>query len=137
MNKASITIDQFTEALFTTANNITEVVKNILNIEKVVFSKNSSSISEYYSIYEAGSNLTKIMKSGRSITYLKGLGEMNPCDLAETTMNIKTRKLIQIKDSEDTSDNMEMWMYGNEVMRAKRRNIITEQSVNYNIDELI
>ena len=39
-----------------------------------------------------------------SVTRFKGLGEMNPSQLRETTLQINTRKLALLKLSSDTAD---------------------------------
>lgn len=56
----------------------------------------------------------------RTITRFKGLGEMQPEQLWETTMNPETRKLIQLKvDNEDEAEKTIELLMGNNV-QARR-----------------
>jgi DNA gyrase subunit B len=67
--------------------------------------------------------IEKAAKKGAYIQRYKGLGEMNPEQLWETTMNPENRRLLQIKieDFEEASDTFTLFM-GDEV--EPRRNYI-------------
>lgn len=56
------------------------------------------------------SKLKKKSKAQISVTRFKGLGEMNPSQLSETTMNADTRRLMQLRveDYQKTKDIMDM-----------------------------
>ena len=63
----------------------------------------------------------------------KGLGEMNPDQLAETTMNPKTRSLLQVSQIDDADYSVFETLMGDDV--AKRRDfIVTSANTVENID---
>lgn len=64
------------------------------------------------------------------VTRFKGLGEMNAEELAETTMNPATRKLIRVSvpDSADAEETLSMFM-GKSV--ARRKSYLLEKSAQY------
>ncbi|MDR0985008.1 MAG: DNA topoisomerase (ATP-hydrolyzing) subunit B [Endomicrobium sp.] len=59
--------------------------------------RNKSAFYNIYSILELLEIIKNIGNKHINIQRYKGLGEMNPEQLWETTMNIKTRKLLQVK----------------------------------------
>lgn len=69
--------------------------------------------------------ITKDLKN-YSVTRNKGLGEMNPRDLFDTTLNPLNRKFIQvnIEDFEDTKKNIEIFMDDNKEGKKALKNII-------------
>ena len=54
-----------------------------------------------------------------SIQRYKGLGEMNPDQLEETTMNTKTRNLLQVLPLEDNAKNIFAELMGEDVETRK------------------
>jgi len=73
-------------------------------------------------------------KSGAHIQRYKGLGEMNPEQLWETTMNPENRVLVQVKidDIDEVSRYFELFM-GNEV-EPRRKYIQTHAKEVENLD---
>ena len=76
---------------------------------------------------ETLTEIEKIAKKGAYIQRYKGLGEMNPEQLWETTMNPENRRLLQVKidDYEEASDIFTLFM-GDEV--EPRRNYIQDHA---------
>ncbi len=77
-----------------------------------------------------------VFSSSRKLVTLqryKGLGEMNPEQLAETTMNPKTRSLLQVSQIDDADYSVFETLMGDDV--AKRRDfIVTSANSVENID---
>jgi DNA gyrase subunit B len=69
-------------------------------------------------------------KSKLSIQRFKGLGEMNPEELWNTTLNPETRNLLQVKYSKDLKKDHELIhiLMGNDV--SLRKNFIVENAIN-------
>ena len=76
---------------------------------------------------ETLTEIEKIAKKGAYIQRYKGLGEMNPEQLWETTMNPENRRLLQVKidDYDEASDIFTLFM-GDEV--EPRRNYIQDHA---------
>ena len=69
-------------------------------------------------------------KSKMSIQRFKGLGEMNPEELWNTTLNPETRNLLQVKYSKDFKKDQSIihTLMGNDV--ALRKNFIVSNAIN-------
>ena len=86
-------------------------------------------IKPIFSIPEILSSIKEVGRRGLSIKRFKGLGEMNPKDLFETTMNPSRRKLLRI-DLTDAIEAEEMFtkLMGEEV--EPRRQFIEDNALN-------
>jgi DNA gyrase subunit B len=82
-----------------------------------------------FSISEILTTVKEIGRRGLQIKRFKGLGEMNPKELFETTMDPETRKLLRI-DLTDPVEAEEMFtkLMGDEV--APRRQFIEDNALN-------
>jgi DNA gyrase subunit B len=86
-------------------------------------------VKPLFSIPEILSSIKEVGKRGLSIKRFKGLGEMNPKELFETTMNPARRKLLRI-DLTDAVEAEEMFtkLMGEEV--EPRRQFIEDNALN-------
>ena len=68
------------------------------------YSKNDEELGKNLSIESCLGDLIKSSKATITLQRYKGLGEMNPSQLEETTMNPKSRNLIQVLPLEDGNE---------------------------------
>ena len=82
-----------------------------------------------FSLSEILSTVIEIGRRGLQIKRFKGLGEMNPKELFETTMNPETRKLLRVELT-DAVEAEEMFtkLMGDEVL--PRRQFIEDNALN-------
>jgi DNA gyrase subunit B len=72
--------------------------------------------------------LFEMSKKGQAINRYKGLGEMNPDQLWETTLDKNNRKLVQVKlDDVGIADSTLIKLMGDDV--TDRRSFIEENSI--------
>jgi len=84
--------------------------------------------TEYVGTGELVRAILEIGKKGSSLQRYKGLGEMNPDQLWETTMNPETRSLLQVKLEDDAGvDGIFSILMGDEV--PPRRNFIQQHAL--------
>ncbi|MGH8047415.1 MAG: DNA gyrase subunit B [Chthoniobacterales bacterium] len=88
-----------------------------------------------FAIPEILANVLEIGKRGLSIQRFKGLGEMNPKQLYETTMNPEKRKMLKVDLNEDNAmeaDRMFTILMGEVV--EPRRQFIEDNALNARLD---
>ena len=88
-----------------------------------------------FSIPEILSRVLEIGRKGMQIQRFKGLGEMNPKQLFETTMNPERRKLMKVDLNEDNAveaDRMFTILMGDVV--EPRRQFIEDNALNARLD---
>jgi DNA gyrase subunit B len=88
-----------------------------------------------FAIPEILANVLEIGKRGLSIQRFKGLGEMNPKQLYETTMNPEKRKMLKVDLNEDNAveaDRMFTILMGDVV--EPRRQFIEDNALNARLD---
>ncbi len=79
-------------------------------------------------LVEFFTTLFEMSKKGQSISRYKGLGEMNPDQLWETTLDRTNRKLLQVKlEDQDNAENKLIMLMGDDV--TDRKNFIQDNSV--------
>jgi len=86
-----------------------------------------------FSIPEILQSVIEIGKKGLSIQRFKGLGEMNPKQLFETTMNPEKRKMLRVElGNAMDADNMFVRLMGDVV--EPRRQYIEDHALNARLD---
>ena len=82
-----------------------------------------------FSLSEILNTIIEIGRRGMQIKRFKGLGEMNPKELFETTMNPETRKLLRVELTDVVeAERMFVDLMGDEV--APRRKFIEDNALN-------
>ena len=89
----------------------------------------SANARRLFSISEILEAVMDVGRKGIQIQRFKGLGEMNPKELNETTMSPETRKLLRVEESDAVeADDMFSKLMGEEV--EPRRHFIQENALN-------
>ena len=97
-----------------------------------VVTDNGTEVIEYANIDDCLYHIVSSSKKGLNVQRYKGLGEMNPDQLWETTLDPNTRSLLQVKADDDAGLTFETLM-GDEV--PPRREFIEDNALNAgNID---
>ena len=103
--------------------------KHIKDFPKKVSLVNGEGTTNYESITECLDSILFNSKKGQNIQRYKGLGEMNPGQLWETTLDPSSRSLVQVTlDDEDEAKLAFATLMGDEV--APRRQFIEENALN-------
>jgi DNA gyrase subunit B len=94
--------------------------------------RNHSKFDTKINIFEQLSNVEQSVKRGSYIQRYKGLGEMNPNQLWETTMQPENRVLLQIQidDFENANGTFKLFM-GDEVEPRKNYIIANAKNVEF------
>ncbi|HEX8372167.1 MAG TPA: DNA gyrase subunit B [Chthoniobacterales bacterium] len=115
-------------------------IDHYANSDKPIFEMtegegDKATIHRLFSIPEILSKILEIGKKGLSIQRFKGLGEMNPKQLFETTMNPEKRRLLKVELNEDNAieaDSMFTVLMGDVV--EPRKQFIEDNALNARLD---
>ena len=103
-------------------------IKDEKELEKYIL-KNSKELSKYKKGSKEFDKNFSIEKSKLNIQRFKGLGEMNPDELWNTTLNPETRNLLKVEYSKDAKKDHEIihTLMGNDV--ALRKDFIISNAI--------
>jgi DNA gyrase subunit B len=125
---------QYNESIF--GNNDLIKLKELFSQVSEIFYPNHAEFAKEKIYYPSGlfNTIESKTRSEVSLQRFKGLGEMNPEQLWETTLNPNTRALLQVKiDEVEAADQMFSILMGDTV--APRRDFIIDNALNAeNID---
>ncbi len=103
-------------------------IKNEKDLDDYIF-KNSKELKKYKKGSKDYESKLQLEKSKLSIQRFKGLGEMNPDELWETTLNPETRNLLRVEYSKKPKDDQELIqkLMGSDV--SLRKEFISEKAL--------
>ena len=104
-------------------------IKDEKDLENYII-KNSKDIKKIKKNSKEFDNIIQLEKSKLNIQRFKGLGEMNPEELWNTTLNPETRNLLQVQYSKNLQkdQNLIQTLMGNDV--ASRKDFIVDNAIN-------
>ncbi len=104
-------------------------IKDELDLEKHILN-NSKELKKLNKKSKDYQNILSEEKSRLSIQRFKGLGEMNPIELWNTTLNPETRNLLQVQYSKNQKKDQDLihTLMGNDV--SLRKDFIVENAIN-------
>ena len=104
-------------------------IKDEVGLEKYIIN-NSQSLKKLNKKSKEFANILNEEKSKLSIQRFKGLGEMNPVELWNTTLNPETRNLLQVEYSKNIKIDQELIykLMGNDV--SLRKDFIVDNAIN-------
>ncbi len=104
-------------------------IKDELDLEKYILN-NSKELKKLNKKSKDFQNILSEEKSRLSIQRFKGLGEMNPIELWNTTLNPETRNLLQVQYSKNQKKDQDLiyTLMGNDV--SLRKDFIVENAIN-------
>ena len=104
-------------------------IKDEKELENFIL-KNSKELKKYKKGSKDYDKLFQLEKSKLYIQRFKGLGEMNPEELWNTTLNPESRTLLQVQYSKNSKKDFELihTLMGNDV--ASRKDFIVENAIN-------
>ena len=104
-------------------------IKDEVGLEKYIIN-NSQILKKMNKKSKEFTNILNEEKSKLSIQRFKGLGEMNPVELWNTTLNPETRNLLQVEYSKNIKTDQELIykLMGNDV--SLRRDFIVDNAIN-------
>ena len=104
-------------------------IKDEKDLENYII-KNSKDLKKMNRSSKEYDRTIQLEKSKLNIQRFKGLGEMNPEELWNTTLNPETRNLLQVQYSKNLQkdQNLIQTLMGNDV--ASRKNFIVDNAIN-------